>query len=277
MNSVCHSPQWGKSSRNIAAAGTDAGAVHAPFVWRFGEVSSCLDVAFLLAARDWLKVWDSVQAVSQTAGRGQLRRFWASPPGNIYAALRLPVQPPFDSTAAAPVMGLLLADALRAEGWPVLLKWPNDLALCLPDGTRKLAGILLEERGGILLAGIGVNVNSAPPDAALRPDAAMPAASLSAVSTHSVPLAEFLWRRLVKHMHSAYDNGHSLADQWKKRAEEVLLWRGRHVHLADGEGSVRGRLEGLTPAGGLLLWRNGRCEEWLSGSLRLSERLHIKG
>ena len=78
-------------------------------------------MAFLLSGRGRLKIWDSVQAVSQTSGRGQLRRSWVSPPGNIYAALRLPVQPPFDGTAAAPAMGLLLACALRAEGWPVLL------------------------------------------------------------------------------------------------------------------------------------------------------------
>lgn len=187
------------------------------------------------------------------------------------------MQPPFDSTAAAAVTGLLLARALRAEGWPALLKWPNDLVLCLPDGPRKLAGILLEERGNVLLAGIGVNVSSAPPDAALRADAAMPAVSLSAVSQPAAPLAEFLWRRLVKHMHSAYNNGHSLADRWKNQAEELLLWRGRHVHLVDGQGSVHGRLEGLTQTGGVRLWRNGHCEEWLSGSLRLSERLHIKG
>ncbi len=273
MSSVGHSPERGESASVPAANG--GGSVRLPFVWRFGEVSSSLDVAFLLSGRGWLDVWDSVQAVSQTSGRGQLRRHWVSPPGNIYAALRLPSLPPFDGTAAAPAMGLLLACALRAEGWPVLLKWPNDLVLSPPDGPRKLAGILLEERGGVLLAGIGVNVSFAPPDNALRADAALRAASLDRhpVPGRPAPLAEELWQRLVKHVHSAYNNGHSLSEQWKTRAEQLLLWRGRDVELIDGGRSVRGRLEGLTPAGGLRLLRNGRCEEWLSGSLRLSERL----
>lgn len=273
MSSVCHSPERGESASVPAA--NDDGSVRPPFVWRFGEVSSSLDVAFLLSGRGWLDVWDSVQAVSQTSGRGQLRRHWVSPPGNIYAALRLPSLPPFDGTAAAPATGLLLACALRAEGWPVLLKWPNDLVLSLPEGPRKLAGILLEERGGVLLAGIGVNVSFAPPDNALRADAALRAASLDRhpVPGRPAPLAEELWQRLVKHVHSAYNNGHSLSEQWKTRAEQLLLWRGRDVVLIDGGRSVRGRLEGLTPAGGLRLLRNGRCEEWLSGSLRLSERL----
>ncbi len=273
MSSVYHSPECGKSARAAVADSADASAARAPLVWRFGEVSSTLDVAFLLSGRGRLEIWDSVQAVSQTAGRGQLRRSWVSPPGNIYAALRLPVQPPFDGTAAAPAMGLLLACALRAEGWPVLLKWPNDLVICLPDGPRKLAGILLEERGGVLLAGIGVNVNSAPPDDALRVDAAMPAASLAAGPDRPAPLAEPLWQRLVKRVHSAYNSDHSLSDRWKTRTEELLLWRGRDVELVEGQRGVRGRLEGLTPAGGLRLLCNGRCEEWLSGSLRLSERL----
>lgn len=273
MSSVCHSPERGESASVPAANG--GGSVRPPFVWRFGEVSSSLDVAFLLSGRGWLDVWDSVQAVSQTSGRGQLRRHWVSPPGNIYAALRLPSLPPFDGTAAAPATGLLLACALRAAGWPVLLKWPNDLVLSLPEGPRKLAGILLEERGGVLLAGIGVNVSFAPPDNALRADAALRAASLDRhpVPGRPAPLAEELWQRLVKHVHSAYNNGHSLSEQWKTRAEQLLLWRGRDVELIDGGRSVRGRLEGLTPAGGLRLLRNGRCEEWLSGSLRLSERL----
>lgn len=273
MSSVCHSPERGESASVPVANGV--GSVRLPFIWRFGEVSSSLDVAFLLFGRGGLDVWDSVQAVSQTSGRGQLRRHWVSPPGNIYAALRLPSLPPFDGTAAAPAMGLLLACALRAEGWPVLLKWPNDLVLSLPEGPCKLAGILLEERGGVLLAGIGVNVSFAPSDNALRADAALRAVSLDRypVPGRPAPLAEELWQRLVKHMHSAYKNGFSLSEQWKTRAEELLLWRGRNVELVDGGRSVCGRLEGLTPAGGLRLLRNGRCEEWLSGSLRLSERL----
>lgn len=158
MSSVCHSSCQGES-----------GIARPPFVWRLGEVGSSLDAAFLLASRGRLIVWDSLLAVSQTAGRGQLRRPWASPPGNIYAALRLPIVSPFDGTAASPVVGFLLALALREEGWPVELKWPNDLVLNAIGGVpRKLAGILLEERGGILLAGIGVNVAGAPPATAMR-------------------------------------------------------------------------------------------------------------
>lgn len=247
-----------------------------PHIWRLGEVASCLDTACMLAGRGWLEPWDSVLAVSQTAGRGQLRRQWVSPPGNIYAALRLPLAPPFDGTAAAPVMGMLLAQGLRQDGWPTLLKWPNDLVLCGTDGiARKLAGILLEERGGVLLAGIGINVASAPPDAALRADAALTAVSLeqaAALGGLPRPLAEVLWQRLVMHMYSAYNNGHSLSRHWKTRAEDLLLWRGENVEVHDEGRLTRGRLAGLGPDGRLCLSVNGRFEEFLSGSLRLTGR-----
>ncbi|WP_165065642.1 biotin--[acetyl-CoA-carboxylase] ligase [Desulfovibrio sp. ZJ200] len=269
MSSVCHSSRQGESA-----------SARPPFVWRLGEVVSSLDAAFLLALRGRLIVWDSLLAASQTAGRGQLRRRWASPPGNIYAALRLPPAPPFDGTAASPLMGLLLALALREEGWPVELKWPNDLVLRVMGGMpRKVAGILLEERGGILLAGIGVNVNNAPPATALRKESALEAASLAQTASApglTLPPAELLWERLVKHMHSSYTNGLSQPGQWKTHAEQLLLWRGREVELHDERQSAHGRLVGLSTTGGLCLRVNGKLEEFLSGSLRLTEA-SVKG
>ena len=138
----------------VAVGGPGAG----PEIFPFAEVPSCLDAAFELARAGRLRIWDSALAASQTAGRGQLRRQWHSPPGNIYAALRLPVTPPFDGSSAAPAVGLLAAEALGALGWHVRIKWPNDLVLHMAGVPRKVAGILLEERGGVLLAGIGVNV-----------------------------------------------------------------------------------------------------------------------
>ncbi|MBD5539525.1 MAG: biotin--acetyl-CoA-carboxylase ligase, partial [Desulfovibrio sp.] len=74
---------------------------------------------------------------------------------------------------------MLAAEALGALGWPVAIKWPNDLVLETHTGPRKVAGILLEERGGTLLAGIGVNVASHPPAETLRAGAALEAASLA--------------------------------------------------------------------------------------------------
>ena len=113
-----------------------------------------------LARRGLLAPWQSVLVSSQRQGRGQLRRNWVSPAGNIYAALRLPMQEPFASSAASTVTGAMLAAALGKLGFEVRLKWPNDLAVLDGDTPAKVAGILLEERAGVLLAGIGIVMGS---------------------------------------------------------------------------------------------------------------------
>lgn len=237
-----------------------------PRVWTTGRVTSCLDVALELAGEGCLRVWDSLIAESQSAGRGQLRRNWISPPGNLYAALRLPLSPPFDGSAASVATGGLFAGALRELGWPVWLKWPNDLVLT-PDGApRKIGGILLEEREGILLAGVGINIASAPDPSVLRKDAAMPAASLAAFTGFPL-LAENLWQQLVKHAYSIYAADDDFSGRWKDGAERFLLWKGREVAFTDERGTVRGRLAGLAFSGGIRMCLDGKAGEFLGGAL----------
>lgn len=256
----------------MTAGGQAEHGAAAPRIWRLGEVASCLDTAARLAERGLLGVWDSVQVASQTAGRGQLRRRWLSPAGNVYAALRLPLVPPFDGMAAAPAVGALLAAGLRAMGWPVALKWPNDLVLWCADGRpRKVAGILLEERGGLLLAGVGVNVAWAPPPGSLREGAALEAVCLGGwaggMGRAAPPSAEGLWQRLVNRLHSAYTQTYPWSDGWRAAAEALLLWRDRPVVVRDGARLVRGRLAGLAPSGALRLETDGRVVTCTGGSL----------
>ena len=258
---------------NSAAGGSGAGARQpvkgGGHIFPFAEVPSALDTAFELAGEGRLGIWDSVLAASQTAGRGQLRRRWASPPGNIYAALRLPLSPPFDAGAAAAAIGLLAAEALDALGGQGRIQWPNDLVLEVQGAPRKVAGILLEERGGILLAGIGINVLSHPPAEGLRIEAALPAASLAEGGQGAtLPPAPELWARLVSHMLSSYTDARIFAGTWLGRAEALLLWRGRAVTVADGQALLKGRLTGLWPSGALRLETGKGVVEVTGGSLR---------
>ena len=188
---------WYPDTRPMpSAAGPDG-----PAVWRLGEVDSCLDTARRLAAQGRLAPWDSVQVVAQRQGRGQLRRRWFSPPGNLYAALRLPQEGPFRGSEGSVACGLLLALGLREQGWAASLKWPNDIVVTQGGQARKLAGLLLEERGDCLLAGIGVNILFCPAEDEMRRDAAMPATCLARLMPEDgdTPAAESLWPRLVKH------------------------------------------------------------------------------
>lgn len=273
----------------ILGAGTpphaDVSEQHFPPVYLCGTATSSLDVARVLAEQDLLPPWGSVLAVRQTAGRGQLRRLWLSPPGNIHAALRLPSEPPFTGTAAAPATGGLVAEALHRAGASVRMKWPNDIVTFAappedpgPPVWRKIGGILIRERHGVILAGIGINLAFAPPDAALRAEHALPAGTLKdACATPPTDRPAPLWTRLAHDMFFHYTVS-VYREHWRKTAERHLAFRGRTVLFAENDhaGHLRGTLEGLDETGGLRLSTSSPGESpasrvFLSGSLRLPQ------
>lgn len=247
-------------------------AADRPKVHELDTVTSVLDE---IRKPCWqgLRDFDSLVARAQTNGRGQYRRSWDSSEGNIFAALRLPLEGPFLGTEAAVALGVLLAQALRAEGFFCLLKWPNDLVLVEEDGeARKVGGILLEEREGVLVAGIGINVLYAPDDDALRANHALKATCLARHDAgglvKNIPAAT-LWKTLVIHLFYSYSHNYAPFD-WHAPAQEFLLWRGRSVVLADGDERVEGILRGIGFKGELLLEAQGSLLSFLSGSIRLA-------
>lgn len=242
-----------------------------PDIYRTGTVTSVLDAARSPDFASKLGEFDSLLAESQTAGRGQFRRHWASPAGNIYAALRLPMRPPFTGTEAAVAFGAWLCLGLRSLGYPCLLKWPNDIVL--PDegqGAAKVCGILLEERGGVLMAGIGVNVAHCPADDELRAGAALRAGSLADWALrHGLcePDCGSLWKTLVNCLFSSYSE-HNALDLWRETAASLLLWRGQPVVLEDDGTAVHGIVCGVGSRGELMLSSREGTRHYLSGSIR---------
>jgi len=117
-------------------------------------------------------------ALHQAAGRGrQGRRWFASPGGALLFSLAVPMQAGEARIAAATLAcGVGAAEALRAAGARVELKWPNDVLLA----GRKLGGVLCElavdgQGRRTLVVGVGVNLHL---DAATRDSIGQPAASL---------------------------------------------------------------------------------------------------
>jgi BirA family biotin operon repressor/biotin-[acetyl-CoA-carboxylase] ligase len=100
-----------------------------------------------------------VVADHQTGGRGRLGRTWEAPPGTaILCSLLLKPPPDRNAPELSLVAGVAVADALeRATGLAVQVKWPNDVML----RRSKVAGCLAESRDGVVILGIGVNVNQA--------------------------------------------------------------------------------------------------------------------
>jgi BirA family biotin operon repressor/biotin-[acetyl-CoA-carboxylase] ligase len=117
-------------------------------------------------------------ALHQNAGRGRHGRRWFASPGSaLLFSLAVPMAAGEDRIAAATLAcGVGLAEALRAAGAPVQLKWPNDLLL---DG-RKLGGVLCELATDAVgrrtvVVGIGANVHL---DPTVRDSIGRPAAAL---------------------------------------------------------------------------------------------------
>lgn len=118
-------------------------------------------------------------AESQTAGRGRMGRSWVSEPGAslTFSVLLRPAAVPAPRRGWLPLLtGVSVARAVRDVcGVATVLKWPNDVLA----GPRKLAGILAEQSGDLVVVGIGMNV-SAQPDALGVSPGALPATSLLA-------------------------------------------------------------------------------------------------
>ncbi len=256
---------------------TENGAYAQPHVYQLGTVGTVLDEVHKPEWREKIHEFDSILAESQTAGRGQYRRNWCSPCGNIYAAVRLPMDDPFKGTEAAVAVGTWLAEGLRALGYPCLLKWPNDIVLA-EDGTEdgsgpcKVCGILLEERDKRLYAGIGINVHHFPQKDDMREGAALPAGCLADYAARhglaELPLAA-LWKSLVNSLFSSYTHDKCKAPGgWREKAFQLLLWRDNMVTVDDGDTSVSGRLCGIGPGGELMLSSQGCVRQFLSGSIR---------
>ena len=98
----------------------------------------------------------------QSAGKGRLGRKWTAPEGSsvmMSILLRPKFEPQYASMLTL-VMGLSVAQAVRALGVEVSIKWPNDVVV----SHKKICGILTEmgiQDGKIreVVIGVGLNVN----------------------------------------------------------------------------------------------------------------------
>ncbi len=114
--------------------------------------------------------WRVVTTRRQTQGRGRYTRVWESREGaSVAMSLTVPLADDPHSWGWLPLTaGLAVAEALgeltRAPA-RFTLKWPNDVLICLDDGSKgKVCGILCETvpvqaTGGVPLVVVGIGIN----------------------------------------------------------------------------------------------------------------------
>lgn len=268
-------------------------------LYRAGRVASALDSAWELYGQGVFPELSTLVAESQSAGRGRFGRYWISEPGHVYASIRLPLAPPFDGSAAPIALALFVSQALEdVAGLATEIKWPNDILL----SGRKTGGILLENRRGALMAGIGLNVGVPQLPTEARDDAAPVPGALPAFAL-PVEGPFGLWKEIAKNLILRYNGNSALLkpgqgdtppaasgpDEGTLRpglgfaeligdATSRLYGLGRPVRVerpapqnSEGEAFLEGILAGLDESGALLVETPDGFRALWSGTLLFPE------
>jgi BirA family transcriptional regulator, biotin operon repressor / biotin---[acetyl-CoA-carboxylase] ligase len=180
----------------------------------------------------------------QTRGRGRLGREWDDAPGSSVLA-SIVLQPPVERhlQELSLVAAIAAAETVEAAtGLAAQVKWPNDVML----NRRKIAGILSELTDGVVVTGIGLNVNQTREQLPL--DSTTEPTSLRASLGRTYDRAELLGSLLLRleRMYDVWRHG-GLADLYPELGPRDFL-RGRRV-VVDGE-----------PATAVMILRDGRLE-----------------
>lgn len=188
----------------------------------------------------------------QTGGRGRMGRTWEAPPGAslLVSVLFRPDLPLGRVHLVTIAAGLAAADACEAVcGARPSLKWPNDLVVEEPAGTRKLAGLLAEsvvgdDRLDALVVGMGLNVNW---PAERLPEGAV---ALNTLVGHDVDRMLLLeaWLERLDARYRALPNDDGL-DDYRRRCSTL----GRAVRVELGDGDVEGEAVDVTAEGHLVV------------------------
>lgn len=221
-----------------------------------------MDVAWTLFDRHEFPEWSSVLADSQTTGRGQFRRFWVSQAGNLFASVRLgnlTSHPAFPSFVPA----LAVSMALKSLGLDSEFKWPNDILV----RRKKIGGILVENRSGVMIAGIGINLTCSPSTEAMRDPRHFPPGHLKDVGFDTAPFE--LWALIHETlMQVAQDSSLSCGGpDLVGQLESIMAFKDEPVVFTSPDGrNFPAVLSGLTKQGGIRLITADGEATFLTGS-----------
>lgn len=198
----------------------------------------------------------AVTAAYQTAGRGQRGNVWQSQGGDnlLLSILVRPgkVLEAKNQFLLSQAVAVAMHGAMQCHGIDVRLKWPNDIYV----GNRKLAGILVElDYSGAFveqaIIGIGLNVNQTEFSTMDR----VPV-SMKMLLGKDVPVDDALASVLGSFEHCyrmllCGDSG-AIAREYNS----LLLGLGERHRFSDADGEFIAVIEGVEPAGHLLLRRD---------------------
>jgi BirA family biotin operon repressor/biotin-[acetyl-CoA-carboxylase] ligase len=236
---------------SVAAADSLAFEAVAPYVrGRFGKPyryePECESTQLLLLGSG-LPEGATAATDHQTGGRGRMGRPWTAPPASS-VLVSVMLHPPSERhlPELSLVAALAAAEAIEgATGLTAQVKWPNDVML----NRRKVAGILSELQDGVVVVGIGINVNQTRDELPL--DAPTQPGSLRTLTGETYDRAALLGSLLFRfeRIYDGWRHG-GLSDLYGEIGARDFL-RGRRITV-DGVGATAsqilrdGRLEIVT-------------------------------
>ena len=119
-------------------------------IYSFKELDSTNEFSKTLTNADEGTV---VIADRQKQGKGRLGRNWYSPEEGLWFSIIL--KPKDKTLPLQMIIGVAVCDVLKTLGMNANLKWPNDVLI----GTKKIVGILAENKDDTMILGIGLNLN----------------------------------------------------------------------------------------------------------------------
>lgn len=185
-----------------------------------------------------------IQAKRQTGGRGRLGRTWISAEGNLFLSVILRL-PDFAHLTWVPLLGAasaVKAMEFEAPGLDFRIKWPNDIWTL----QAKLGGVLCEGANGVVIVGIGLNLNQRPEGELLYPAASL-AEQTGRTHNPEVIAARTAWN-LAQGVHQLRSQGPAVLETFYNT--HALFGVGTQVEWADQTGEVIG----LGSSGELRVW-----------------------
>ncbi|MDY0132100.1 MAG: biotin--[acetyl-CoA-carboxylase] ligase [Desulforegulaceae bacterium] len=237
-------------------------------IYSVNQCESTMDSLFYLIEKEKKKDFSSLIAMSQNKGRGQYKKKWYSPKGNLSVSIHLPFifNNQWSENYLPLIFGNLLTEALSDFGIITQIKWPNDIFF----KGKKLGGILVEKKRNFYLAGIGMNLVSIPGDDELEDEFSIKPGSLleEGININS-PL--IFWDFVLEHFYSFFDK--RLAKESPSDLINSLIrklaWLDEEVFLDDPYTGIKKYiLKGLSEEGGLLLYDGRTTKVVYSGRIR---------
>ncbi len=205
-----------------------------------------------------------VAADSQREGEGRMGRKWFSVEGKS-AVFSLVTRPGGSLEGYTLMCGLGVVKALDQVCEGLEIKWPNDIY----SGGKKLGGILTESRRGMVVTGIGINVNEQRED--FNREVAELATSIrieSGKKQDRVRIISVIINKLDSLYREWKEGGFS---SFRDEVQSRMMNVGRGVTLRTAGENIEGRVMGITGRGYLEMEVGGKIKHFSTGDLSARE------